>query len=58
MYLDSVLESRPNTMGRGPDQVGATAAIAVGLTKPFLAARTAMVAAWPPPTMTKSCPEF
>lgn len=54
MYLVSILESRPNTMGRGPAQVGATAAKALGCTKPFLAARAKIVAAWPPPKTTKS----
>lgn len=44
-----MFESRPNTIGRGPAHVGATAAIALGFTKPFLAARTAIVAVWPPP---------
>jgi hypothetical protein len=33
--------------------VGATAAMAEGFTKPFFAARTVTVAAWPPPTTTK-----
>ncbi|KAL4566522.1 hypothetical protein LXL04_030638 [Taraxacum kok-saghyz] len=47
-------ESRPNTIGRGPDHVGATAAMAVGFTKPFLAARIAIVAACPPPIITNS----
>lgn len=49
-----MFESRPNTIGRGPAHVGATAAIALGFTKPFLATRTAIVAAWPPPKTTKS----
>lgn len=49
-----MLESQPNTMGSGPAQVGATAAIAVGFTKPFFAARTVIVAACPPPKTTKS----
>jgi hypothetical protein len=48
-----MLESRPNTIGRGPDQVGATAAMAIGFTKPFFAARTVIVAACPPPKTTK-----
>lgn len=34
--------------------MGATAAIAVGLTKPLLVARTAIVAACPPPKITTS----
>lgn len=49
-------ELRPNTMGRGPAQVGATAAIADGLISPLPAARTAIVAACPPPTTIKSPP--
>jgi len=49
-----MLESRPNTIGRGPDQVGATAAIALGFTRPFFAARTTIEAACPPPKITKS----
>ena len=53
-YLVSMLESRPNTIGRGPAQVGATAATALGFTKPFFAARSTMDAAWPPPNITKS----
>ena len=56
-YLDSMLESRPNIIGRGPAQVGATAAMADGITKPFFAARTVIVAACPPPTTTKSLSE-
>lgn len=52
--LVSILESFPNTIGSGPAQVGATAAIAAGFTKPFFAARTAIVAACPPPKSTKS----
>lgn len=52
-----MLEPRPNTIGSGPAQVGATAAIAVGFTNPFFAARTSMVAACPPPKTTKSFPE-
>jgi hypothetical protein len=52
-YLVSMLESRPNTIGRGPDQVGATAAMAVGFTKPFFAARTVILAACLPPSTTK-----
>lgn len=34
--------------------MGATAAIAVGLTRPLLVARTIIVAACPPPQMTRS----
>jgi len=49
-----MLESLPKTIGSGPAQVGAIEAIAVGLTKPFFAARTAKVAACPPPNTTKS----
>lgn len=49
-----MLESRPNTIGRGPAQVGATAAIALGFTRPFLAARSTTDAACPPPKITKS----
>ena len=49
-------ELRPNTMGRGPAQVGATAAIADGLISPLPAARSAIVAACPPPTTIKSPP--
>lgn len=49
-----MLESLPNTIGRGPAQVGATAAMAVGFKKPFLVARTAMVAACPPPKIAYS----
>jgi hypothetical protein len=41
-------------MGRGPAQVGATAAIALGFTKPFFAARTTIEAACPPPKITNS----
>lgn len=55
-YLVSILESRPNTIGRGPAQVGATAAMAFGFTNPFLAARTTRVAACPPPKTTNSFP--
>lgn len=54
IYLVSIFESLPNTIGRGPAQVGATAAIAFGFKKPFLVARTAMVAACPPPKTTYS----
>lgn len=53
-----MFESRPNTMGRGPAQVGATAAMAVGFIKPFFVARTAIVAACPPPKSTKSLTAF
>ena len=49
-----MLESRPKTIGSGPAQVGATAAMAVGFTKFFFAARTVNVAACPPPKITKS----
>jgi hypothetical protein len=49
-----MLESRPKTIGNGPAQVGATATIADGLTKPFPAARTAIVAACPPPQTINS----
>lgn len=52
--LVSILESLPNTIGSGPAHVGATAAIAAGFTNPFFAARTAIVAACPPPKSTKS----
>lgn len=48
-----MLESRPKTIGRGPAQVGATAAMALGVTKPFCAARARSVAACPPPKTTK-----
>jgi hypothetical protein len=41
-------------MGRGPAQVGATAAIALGFTRPFFAARTTIEAACPPPKITSS----
>lgn len=53
-YLVSISESRPNTIGRGPAQVGATAAMAAGFTKPFFAARIVIVAACPPPKTTMS----
>lgn len=56
-YLDSILESLPNTIGRGPAQVGATEAMAFGFTKPFFAARTVIVAACPPPKTTYSLSE-
>lgn len=49
-----MLESRPKTIGNGPAHVGATAAITDGLTKPFPAARTAIVAACPPPQTINS----
>lgn len=49
-----MLESRPNTIGRGPAQVGAIAAIALGLTAPRFAARIVRVAACPPPNTTRS----
>lgn len=51
-----MLESRPNTIGRGPAHVGATAAMAVGFINPFFAARTVIAAACPPPKTTKSFP--
>lgn len=54
VYLVSILESLPNTIGRGPAQVGATAAMAFGFNKPFFVARTAKVAACPPPKTTYS----
>lgn len=57
-YLDSMLESRPNTIGRGPAQVGAMAAIAFGFKSPFLTARMVSVAACPPPNTTKSLSAF
>ena len=57
-YLVSMLESRPNTIGRGPAQVGATAAKAFGFTSPFFAARIVIVAACPPPNTTKSSSGF
>ena len=44
-------------MGNGPLQVGATAARARALISPLLKARTAMLAAWPPPIITKDSPE-
>lgn len=53
-----MVESRPKTMGRGPAQVGATAAMAVSFTKPFFAARAVIVAACPPPNSTKSFSEL
>lgn len=49
-----MLESRPNTIGSGPAQVGATAAMPLGFTKPLFAARIVSAAAWPPPNITKS----
>lgn len=58
LYLVSILESLPNTIGRGPAQVGATAAMAFGFNKPFFVARTAMVAACPPPKTTYSLSEL
>ena len=42
-YLVSMLESRPNTIGSGPAQVGATKAIASGFTRPFFAAWATIV---------------
>lgn len=57
IYLDSMSELRPNTIGRGPAHVGVIAAIADGFTRPFFVARRAMVAAWPPPNTTSSSPE-
>jgi len=52
--LDTMEESRPNTIGRGPAHVGATAAIADGFSSPRWVARSASVAACPPPMITKS----
>lgn len=43
--LDSMSGSRPKTIGIGPAQVGATAAMALALIKPFLTARIAKLAA-------------
>lgn len=51
-------EPRPKTIGSGPAQVGATAAIAAGWIEPFPAARRAIVAAWPPPKITNSPSAF
>ena len=53
-----MVESRPNTIGRGPAQVGATAAMAASFTRPFFAAQRVIVGACPPPKMTKSFPEL
>ena len=55
--LVSIVGLRPKTMGNGPLQVGATAARARALISPLLKARTAMLAAWPPPIITKDSPE-
>lgn len=52
--LVTMEESRPNTIGRGPAQVCATAAIADGFSSPRWVARTASVAACPPPMITIS----
>lgn len=49
-------ESLPKTIGRGPAHVGATAAMPVAFTKFFFTARTAIVAACPPPKITRSSP--
>lgn len=49
-----MLESLPNTIGRGPAHVGATAAMALGFTAPRFTARIVKVAACPPPNTTKS----
>jgi hypothetical protein len=49
-HLASMLESRPKTIGNGPPHVGATAAITDGLIKSFPVARTAIIAAPPPPS--------
>lgn len=43
-------------MGKGRAQVGAAATIADGLTSLLPAARSAIVAAYPPPTTIKSPP--
>lgn len=48
---------RPNTIGKGPLHVGATAAIALALINPLLTARIEMLAAWPPPITTSDSPE-